>query len=79
MFFPAFRQSLNGGWLIASGNHLMRYRDRLMLERLPYKRMTFGGSVVRRVFPVRKTDDGELAISHADCFSDEQIVPDLRP
>ncbi len=72
MFFEEFRASQNGGWLISAGAQLARYGAGVELRPVPYKRLTFSGGLVKRVFPVGATGD----IFMDRCFSDDKVIPD---
>lgn len=74
-FFPAFRNSQNGGWLISASRHLEKYRDYVIFKKVKYQRLTFGGSVITRVFPVR-TVNGNESVLMDRCFSDDEVIPD---
>lgn len=72
MFFEEFRASQNGGWLISAGVQLARYGVGVELKPVPYKRLTFSGGLIKRVFPVGPAGD----IFMDRCFSDDKVIPD---
>lgn len=76
-FFSAFRQSQAGGWLIAAGPQLQRLKSDTMFQPVPYKRLTFGGGIVRRRFSVRSNASGGKSLLLDRCFSDDEVIPDI--
>lgn len=72
MFFDDYRVSKNGGWLISAGIQLARHGVDVCLKPVPFKRLTFAGGLVRRIYPVRPEGD----IYMDQCFSDDNIIPE---
>lgn len=74
-FFPLFRESTNGGWLISASYNLEQFGGDVIFKPVQYKRLTFSGSVIRRIFPV--TTSGDITSIYMDrCFSDDKVIPD---
>ena len=75
-FFVAFREAKGGGWLIAAGPHLQKFRAEVFFETsVRYKRLTFEGSVVKRSFPVERTSPDTFSLKMDRCFADENVIP----
>jgi prepilin-type N-terminal cleavage/methylation domain-containing protein len=74
-FFPAFRESQNGGWLVSAGSNLVRLREDVVFHPVRYKRLTYAGGIIRRAFPVTRRQDGTSSVYLDRCFSDEEVIP----
>lgn len=75
-FFTAFREANGGGWLIAAGPHLLKFKNDILFEpTVRFKRLTFAGGVVKRSFPVEKNSSGGISLKMDRCFADENVIP----
>jgi prepilin-type N-terminal cleavage/methylation domain-containing protein len=75
-FFSAFRNAEAGGWLIAAGPHLLKFKNNVLFEpSVRYKRLTFAGGVVKRAFPIERIPPDTLSLKMDRCFADENVIP----
>lgn len=77
-FFPQFEDSSAGGWLVSFRDHLLKYKQDVVLRPVSYSRLTFDGGLVKRTVPVRFNHEGAPSTPLDRCFSDDHILPDLQ-
>ncbi len=80
-FFTRFAQSENGGWIASFAHGLSQHKENVMLSPFTYKRLTFGGAVIRRTNQLREvpTANGpQLGTSAAWLFSDDDVLKEFR-
>ena len=76
-FFPSYATSTNGGWLISAAPNLKDDFSMFQPGNLGYRRLTYGGSVIKRRFPVIVEGDKQ-SINMNECFTDDEIVARRR-